>query len=363
MTVTQSASRIAELRPELEQIAAHSGCELVHAELKGGVLRIFLDKPEGGVTLADCEHVAKLSSALPRRGRLRQGPVRPGGLLPRARPPALQAARLRAVRRQARAGGPGRSRDRARSGPWSDGCRSFSPSETAPERGLAGRGDGREERRADRSRFGRTFGWLGWRSSCRPEDREKKKPCLKHRRRKSTSTRSCARSRVRRISTWSGGSRRSRTRWRPRPRSSTGSRSRCAPISTARPASSTPSSSRRSSRRSRIRSPSGRSRRPATTRPTPRSGDEIHLPISTDGPRPHRRAVGQAGPLPARPRGRAREHLQRVHRPRGRGGQRHGQALRARRHHRRPRPHRGHRARAPSRRATSATARASASAP
>ena len=30
------------------------------------------------------------------------------------------------------------------------------------------------------------------------------------------------------------------------------------------------------------------------------------------GPRPHRRAVGQAGPLPEGPRGRAREGLQRV---------------------------------------------------
>lgn len=60
--MTRSASQVAEVLPELEQIASHSGCELVHAELKGGILRIFLDK-EGGVSLADCEHVAKLSSA------------------------------------------------------------------------------------------------------------------------------------------------------------------------------------------------------------------------------------------------------------------------------------------------------------
>ncbi len=69
------------------------------------------------------------------------------------------------------------------------------------------------------------------------------------------------------------------------------------------------------------------------------------------GAGPDRRPVGQAGALPAHPRGRARERLQRVHRPRRRGGQRHRQALRARRHHRRPRPHRGggppHRAGAP----------------
>ncbi|MEA2562520.1 MAG: ribosome maturation factor RimP [Acidobacteriota bacterium] len=60
--MTQTTSRIAELQPELEQIAAANGCELVHVELKGGVLRLILDKPEG-VTLADCEVVAKHSSA------------------------------------------------------------------------------------------------------------------------------------------------------------------------------------------------------------------------------------------------------------------------------------------------------------
>jgi ribosome maturation factor RimP len=61
--MTPTTSRIAELRPELEQIAAASGCELVHVELKGGVLRLILDRPDGGVTLADCELVAKHSSA------------------------------------------------------------------------------------------------------------------------------------------------------------------------------------------------------------------------------------------------------------------------------------------------------------
>jgi ribosome maturation factor RimP len=60
----QTPSRIAELTPEIEQIAAAAGCELVHAELKGGVLRIFLDKPDGGVTLADCQLVSKQVSAL-----------------------------------------------------------------------------------------------------------------------------------------------------------------------------------------------------------------------------------------------------------------------------------------------------------
>jgi ribosome maturation factor RimP len=55
--------RIEELTPEIEQIAAAAGCELAHAELKGGVLRVFIDKPEG-VTLADCEHVSRQVSAL-----------------------------------------------------------------------------------------------------------------------------------------------------------------------------------------------------------------------------------------------------------------------------------------------------------
>lgn len=52
-----------ELRAEFEQIAAAAGCELVQAEIKGNILRIFVDKPEG-VTLADCEHVSKQVSAL-----------------------------------------------------------------------------------------------------------------------------------------------------------------------------------------------------------------------------------------------------------------------------------------------------------
>jgi len=62
--MTSTTSRIAELTPEFEQIAAAAGCELEHAELKGGVLRLILDRPEGGVTLADCEYVSKQVSAL-----------------------------------------------------------------------------------------------------------------------------------------------------------------------------------------------------------------------------------------------------------------------------------------------------------
>ena len=61
--MSATPSRIEELTPEIEQVATAAGCELVHAELKGGVLRIFIDKPEG-VTLADCQYVSKQVSAL-----------------------------------------------------------------------------------------------------------------------------------------------------------------------------------------------------------------------------------------------------------------------------------------------------------
>ncbi|HEX5759410.1 MAG TPA: ribosome maturation factor RimP [Thermoanaerobaculia bacterium] len=53
-----------ELVAEFEQIAAGTGCQLEHAEYKGGVLRLVLDRPEGGVNLADCEQVSKQVSAL-----------------------------------------------------------------------------------------------------------------------------------------------------------------------------------------------------------------------------------------------------------------------------------------------------------
>ena len=66
MAVTPSSnasSRFAEITPEIEQVAQAAGCELVHAELKGGVLRLFVDRPEG-VTLADCQLVSRQVSAL-----------------------------------------------------------------------------------------------------------------------------------------------------------------------------------------------------------------------------------------------------------------------------------------------------------
>ena len=85
--------------------------------------------------------------------------------------------------------------------------------------------------------------------------------------------------------------------------------------------------------RRRGRAADGSVRRAARRRdpPVPRAGR----------PRPHRRADGQAGPLPEGPRGRARQHLQRVLPEGRRAHERHGQAVRARRHGRRPRQERG----------------------
>jgi ribosome maturation factor RimP len=60
---SRNPSRIEQITPEIEQVAQAVGCELVHAELKGGVLRLFVDRPEG-VTLADCQLVSKQVSAL-----------------------------------------------------------------------------------------------------------------------------------------------------------------------------------------------------------------------------------------------------------------------------------------------------------
>ncbi|HVT15434.1 MAG TPA: ribosome maturation factor [Thermoanaerobaculia bacterium] len=52
-----------ELETEIAQVAAAAGSELVHAAWKGGVLRLILDRAEG-ITLGDCEHVARQVSAL-----------------------------------------------------------------------------------------------------------------------------------------------------------------------------------------------------------------------------------------------------------------------------------------------------------
>lgn len=54
----------ADLLAEFDAIAASAGLDLVHAEFKGGQLRIYIDRPDGGVTLSDCEHVSRQVSAL-----------------------------------------------------------------------------------------------------------------------------------------------------------------------------------------------------------------------------------------------------------------------------------------------------------
>lgn len=52
-----------ELRQELADIALSRGCELLEAEVSGGTLRLFLDRPEG-VRLEDCEAVSRDASTL-----------------------------------------------------------------------------------------------------------------------------------------------------------------------------------------------------------------------------------------------------------------------------------------------------------
>jgi ribosome maturation factor RimP len=53
-----------QLESELQAIAESAGCELLHAEFQGGVLRLVLDRDDGGVTLRDCEQVSRQASAL-----------------------------------------------------------------------------------------------------------------------------------------------------------------------------------------------------------------------------------------------------------------------------------------------------------
>ncbi len=52
-----------DLEAELAAVAEQAGCELAHAEWKGGVLRLYIDR-EGGVTLTDCETVSRQVSPL-----------------------------------------------------------------------------------------------------------------------------------------------------------------------------------------------------------------------------------------------------------------------------------------------------------
>lgn len=52
-----------ELLEQFEEAAAQAGCELLHAEFKGGMLRLVLDH-EDGVDLSHCETVSRQVSAL-----------------------------------------------------------------------------------------------------------------------------------------------------------------------------------------------------------------------------------------------------------------------------------------------------------
>ena len=113
---------------------------------------------------------------------------------------------------------------------------------------------------------------------------------------------------------------------------------------------STPRPARSSCTRSSRSSPTSTDPGDARFRSTRRSelyGDEAEVDMEIEFPeadrraRPHRRADRQAGHLPEGARGRAREYLRRVQPADRRSRQRHGQALRERRHHRRARPRRG----------------------
>lgn len=53
-----------DLMAEITAIANDTGCELVHAEFKGGTLRVFIERLEGGVAIDDCQAVSKQLSAL-----------------------------------------------------------------------------------------------------------------------------------------------------------------------------------------------------------------------------------------------------------------------------------------------------------
>lgn len=57
------------LRAELASVAEGTGCELLHVEWKGGVLRLVIDRPQsepdrGGVTHEHCATVSRQASAL-----------------------------------------------------------------------------------------------------------------------------------------------------------------------------------------------------------------------------------------------------------------------------------------------------------
>lgn len=52
------------LRDELAAVAESSGVELVHVEFKAGVLRLVIERADGGVSVDDCATVSRQVSAL-----------------------------------------------------------------------------------------------------------------------------------------------------------------------------------------------------------------------------------------------------------------------------------------------------------
>ena len=66
--VTRDAGIDEGLRAELAAVAESAGCELVHVEYVGGVLRLMIDRPvdspDGGVSHEHCTRVARQAGAL-----------------------------------------------------------------------------------------------------------------------------------------------------------------------------------------------------------------------------------------------------------------------------------------------------------
>lgn len=63
-----SSAAIDRIRAIIEQVAASEGMEVVDVELRGAgqsrALRIFIDRPEAGITHADCELMSRQVSAI-----------------------------------------------------------------------------------------------------------------------------------------------------------------------------------------------------------------------------------------------------------------------------------------------------------
>lgn len=53
-----------ELREEIAAVAESADCQLLHVRFRGNLLQVFLDRPDGGVTIDHCQTVSKQLSAL-----------------------------------------------------------------------------------------------------------------------------------------------------------------------------------------------------------------------------------------------------------------------------------------------------------